>query len=252
MWKTIHASVIGTSHIASGTPCQDESIANILYDINGNDYLVCVVADGAGSATKGGRGAELACVTAISSIEGYLKEATIFIPENVTGWIKKIRQIIFSEAETEELTGRDFACTLLGAVIAQEVAVFFQIGDGAIVISNNNVQGVAFWPDSGQYANMTYFVTDEDALSHLQVAIIDTNIDEVAILSDGLQRLALLFDKKSPHAPFFDSMLCALRLQPEDQAEALQPHLVNFLKSDQVNERTDDDKTLILATKLVG
>lgn len=250
MWKTIHASVIGTSHVGFGSECQDESIADVLLDANDEGYLVCLVADGAGSATKGGRGAELACITAMTSIEQSLRTSSLFTTDLVAGWIENIRQAIFSEAEATELTSRDYACTLLGAVIAPNNAVFFQIGDGAIVVSKNKMQGVVFWPDSGPYANMTYFVTDTDALTNLDVIIINTSFDEIAVLSDGLQRLALLFDRQIPHVPFFDPMLSVLRQQPTDQVECLESQLAIFLGSAQVNERTDDDKTLILSTRL--
>lgn len=250
MWKLLNASVIGTSHVGSGTVCQDDNSTDILHDIDNTEYLVCIVADGAGSAVNGGKGAELACVTAISSIEASLQNSATVTEEVVTSWIEKIRTTIFNEAETDELTPRDFACTLVGAVISQTHAIFFQVGDGAIVVTKNSIQGVAFWPDAGQYANMTYFVTDDDAVSHLHTCIVETNIDEVAVMSDGLQRLALVFDKQLPHQPFFEPMFSTLRKQPAEDVDKLQPQLINFLNSSQVNERTDDDKTLILATKL--
>lgn len=251
MWKVIRASVVGTSHTDSNLPCQDDCYADVMHSTDGLDYLVCLVSDGAGSAKEGGKGAELACVTARSSIEATLGNlrSTPLDETSVLEWIKDIRRAIHEKADSKALTARDYACTLLGAVVSPNKAVFFQIGDGAIVASSGYAQGVVFWPDSGPYANMTYFVTEEDALAHLHVTITSARIDEVALFSDGIQRLALSFEQCTPHTPFFEPMLNVLKRQNPVECEALDEQLARFLNSSQINERTDDDKTLVLATR---
>jgi hypothetical protein len=250
-WKVIKASVIGTSHINSGQSCQDDCYADVITRATGSDYLICIISDGAGSAREAGRGAELTCVTAIKSIEYSLSNLQQEdLNENlVVEWVKDIRRAIYAEAEDKALSARDFACTLLGAVVGQDIAIFFQLGDGAIVVSSHFVQGVVFWPDSGQYANMTYFITEEDALDHLQVFIKNTQIDELALFSDGIQRLALSFQQRTPHVPFFDPMFNILRKCHPDEYDIYNHQLEQFLNSSSINERTDDDKTLILATR---
>jgi hypothetical protein len=251
MWKIIRASVVGTSHTDSNLPCQDDCYADVIPTSDRLDYLVCLVSDGAGSAKEGGKGAELACVTARSSIEatlGSLRSAPLD-ESSVLEWIKDIQRAIYEKAELNALTARDYACTILGAVVGPNKAVFFQIGDGAIVASSGYAKGVVFWPDSGQYANMTYFLTEEDALAHLHVTTTDTHFDEVALFSDGIQRLALSFEQCTPHTPFFEPMLNVLRRQNPVECVALDEQLARFLNSPQINERTDDDKTLVLATR---
>ncbi|MCK5684068.1 protein phosphatase 2C domain-containing protein [bacterium] len=250
MWKVINASVVGTSHNSSATPCQDYSLVDTIIDDNNKEYLICLVADGAGSAANSAEGSELACVTTMTKIEQTLKASVPLSNNAVVDWIKTVQSTIHDVAALNNLTERDYACTLLGAVIGSDISIFFQVGDGAIIVSNNNVQGVVFWPDQGAYANMTYFVTGVDALQHLNVSIIDNRIDEISLLSDGLQRLALHFNKKIPHAPFFDPMLAVLRQQQAGKKKHLNSQLASFLDSPQVNERTDDDKTLVLATRI--
>lgn len=251
MWKVVSASVVGTSHIEANIPCQDDCYSEIIRGVDGQDYLVCVVADGAGSAKEGGKGAELACLVSLSSIETSLNAVTSFQPTAsiVREWVEAARRAIHEEAQARSLTARDFACTLLAAVVGPRGVVFFQIGDGAIVASSGYSYGVVFWPESGPYANMTYFVTDEDALEHLQIAITSARIDEVALFSDGLQRLALSFEQLAPHAPFFEPMLGVLRKRNADECDDLGEQLAQFLGSQRINERTDDDKTLVLATR---
>ena len=251
MWKIIRAAVVGTSHTDSNLSCQDDCYADVIRITDGSDYLVCLVSDGAGSAQEGGKGAELACVTARSSIVATLGNLRppLLDRSSLRSGLKNIRRAIYETADANALTARDYACTLLGAVVSPNKAIFFQIGDGAIVASSGYAQGVVFWPESGPYANMTNFVTEEDALAHLLISVTSTYIDEVALFTDGIQRLALSFEEHIPHTPFFEPMFNVLRRQNPVECEILDEQLARFLNSPQLNERTDDDKTLVLATR---
>ncbi len=249
MWKIVRASVIGTSHASSALSCQDDCYAD-----NFQNHLICLVADGAGSAKQGDMGAELACRTAREHIEAALDDGAplpILDELAVKEWIHAVRQMISETAEADGLTVRDYACTLLAAVIGTKESVFFQIGDGAIVASNGSAQGIVFWPEAGMYANMTHFITDSDMFSHLHIAVVKASIKEVALFSDGLQRLALSFEQRIPHVPFFEPMLAVLRKQELSTCDALDEQLARFLGSRHVNERTDDDKTLVLASRRI-
>lgn len=251
MWKLIRASVTGTAHASSALPCQDHCLADTLSPTSAPDCLVCLVSDGAGSAKQGRRGAELACTRAWSAIK-----TAVFTPGSdplnasiVRKWVKAVRRSIQTMAKAEHAVTGDYACTLLGAVIGADWALFFQIGDGGIVASVGGAQGVVFWPDTGPYANMTYFITDKDALTHLRVIFTRARIEEIALFSDGLQRMALSFQQLTPHTPFFEPMLAVLRKKRQDRVHALDGPLAVFLNSLPVNRRTDDDKTLVLATR---
>jgi len=73
-------------------------------------------------------------------------------------------------------------------------------------------------------------------------------VQRLAVFTDGLQRLAINMAAQTPHEPFFArffSILAKASLQDEEQ---LQDALETFLKSQPVEERTDDDRTLVLAT----
>ena len=100
---------------------------------------------------------------------------------------------------------------------------------------------------SGEYANMTRFVTDEDAVSALATKTYSTPVLRAAAFSDGIQKIAMNLATNVPHEPFFAPFFKALANATPDQEDKLHAALVRFLNSASVNERTDDDKTLALA-----
>jgi hypothetical protein len=254
-WRIACASVIGTSHSRLAQPCQDACHCEVLAAGGDEPVLVALAADGAGSAPRAEIGSALACsllrreiVTALASglSPGSLTR------EFVTGMVRGAGAAIAARAEGEGRRPRDFATTVLGAVVAAEEAVFFQVGDGAIVVSTPGEDGEfgwIFWPESGEYENTTFFLTDPDMEDHLQWEHCARACDRVALFSDGLQRLALHFLSRTAHAPFFRSMMQAIEAAADDSPEVLSRELALHLSSPAVNARTDDDKTLILATR---
>jgi hypothetical protein len=100
---------------------------------------------------------------------------------------------------------------------------------------------------TGEYANMTNFVTDVNAIDLLAVKMFSNRADKVAVFSDGLQRLALNMETNTAHDPFFTPFFTVLSAATSAQEDLLKTQLAQFLQSPAVNERTDDDKSLVLA-----
>ena len=247
-WRVIHKSVKGTSH----RDCQDSCLVKSISKSDNLNYLICIASDGAGSALNGKQGAEIACKSAILEIEKTLDQTTVFTQDIVMKWVENIRQAILLKADEEKQPVRDYACTLIGTVIGNDCSVFFQKGDGAIVTfkGTKTLNGrIIFWPASGLYPNMTYFITDEDIYNKLYISIQTEYFDDISIFTDGLQSLALDFKTRTAYIPFFESMINILRNQSVNELDILENKLTIFLESPQVNERTDDDKTFILATR---
>ena len=140
------------------------------------------------------------------------------------------------------------ATTLLGCVVGPNGSLFVQIGDGAMLFRGVESFEYAFWPHSGEYANMTNFLTSDDYADKFEWKIVDEKIDELVAFTDGLERLILKFEDQTIHEPAIVPMLKAIK-ESETGEEFFEP-LREFLNSEGVNERTDDDKTLILATRL--
>lgn len=251
-WKYVYGTVAGTSHLARGLPCQDYSLIREFIRADTEPVLLMVASDGAGSASRSELGSKLVCDSIHTRTDAYLKQSSAIsdITEDlIKDWLDDwIRRDLYKQASAEELKVREFACTLIVALIGATTSIFFQIGDGAIVIGQDGEYRPVFWPQNGEYANSTYFVTDDTAPDNLLFQKLET-VNEVAVFTDGLQGLALKFDTKSAHNPFFIPFFTRLRSEPAGECEVLSPLLQEFLISPAVNDRTDDDKTLLLATR---
>ena len=249
-WKTVFDSVKGTSHETNDQPCQDCCRVITQSSTNG-DVLIAVCADGAGSAEHSDQGSQIACDRFVELCKEYLLENGSIHEINhdlVSSWLEQIRDSIVEKAEEFETTIRQMATTLLGCIIASGESLFVQIGDGAMVFRSEDNFECAFWPHTGEYANMTNFLTSDDFAEKFEWKIVNEQINEFVGFTDGLERLVLKFEDQSVHEPAIVPMLDAIRRS--DTGEEFFEPLRGFLNSDSVNERTDDDKTLVLATRL--
>jgi hypothetical protein len=250
-WHWISASVRGTSHLSSGTECQDSHFCAQIPSSEG-EILVALVSDGAGSAKRSAIGSQMICEVMHEQAEQYFAEQGQLSQINrrlIANWIELFRNEVILRADGEGVSDRDFACTLLGVLVGPNSAVMFQIGDGAIVYSPSPATPykLAFWPERGEYENTTYFATQPTFLEQLQFSLLDEQVAEVALLSDGIQRLALNYQTREPHQPFFAGFFPTLRSTAAGDLRSISDKLAEYLDSPKINERTDDDKTLVLA-----
>ena len=102
------------------------------------------------------------------------------------------------------------------------------------------------WPSQGQYASTTFFVTDDEL--QLRISRFNTPLRTLALLTDGLERLALDFATTAAHVPFFSAIAAPVQASvAQGRDSRLSEALRSYLGSDRINERTDDDKTLLVA-----
>ncbi len=219
---------------------------------SGAEILVASLADGAGSASQSEHGARLAvdafqrdfatAAQAEAGLDGVDRDV-------VLRWLMDVQDAIRTRAAAEGHQARDYACTFLGAVITEQAAIYVQIGDGAIVTDEGEGYGAIFWPQHGEFANSTFFVTMEDAAGIIQFERRDGTVGELAMFSDGLERLVLDMTARTVHAPALRPIfgwLAATEPAPGGEPSGV---ISAYLNSANVNRRTDDDKTLIMATR---
>ena len=243
-WAVIAGSVAGTSHARLGTPCQDASSSTTFGEQG--DWLAIAVADGAGSASHSDRGSSVCVAELLKNVQS-LPNEELLTADGMLKLFNSARNAVLAEADLLKVSSRELACTALFALVGPSCGMFGQVGDGAIVVGDGLTYRMAHWPEPGEYANLTDFLTDKDFAKTFQFVSITEPINEVAVLSDGLQRLCLNFADKSPHDPFFRPLF--RRLITESNPTDLESPLREFLDSPTVNARTDDDKSLVLAVR---
>jgi hypothetical protein len=136
--------------------------------------------------------------------------------------------------------------------VADDSGLFIaHIGDGAIVLQDE-VGGpweCISWPTTGEYASTTYFVTD-DAGVRLHTRAYERAPRALAMFSDGIERLVLDFKELKAPPSFFDTMAKSMHGAVASGVQRdLSKQLGSYLDSSKINERTDDDKTLIVAIR---
>ncbi len=245
-WQVIGTSVIGTSHTVSGKPCQD---SHGFQSLPGN-VLILAVADGLGTAEKSDTGSRLAVDTALATLAGSLGNRPPTADETraaLENAFLKARASLENKADADGLALRDLGTTLICVVLTPARIACGQIGDGAVVVQQpDDVMVTLSSPQRGEYANETVPLTTRNALSMVRYSHQDIQVKALAMISDGLQNLALINPGYVPHTPFFKPFFDSILSKTLD-VEQTRTRLETFLSSERICSRTDDDKTFVLA-----
>ena len=258
-WRIQGASVTGIGHLKNGRGCDDAHAYRRL----SNGTLILAVADGAGSADRAAEGALLAVSTALDTAETMLMSQDE--PANHEQWsafLESVLKAVRTSIEERATTGRPhqdehqeklaplplhaLATTILLAILTTHGVAVAQIGDGAIIVQHvdGSLQALTK-PEHGDYINETIFITSDDYLHHVQYKALQVPLQGIALLTDGLERLALNIHTNAPFRPFFTPLFLFTA-----NAESTGKELQTFLTSERVCARTDDDKTLVLAVRV--
>ncbi|NDC40505.1 MAG: hypothetical protein EBZ77_02990 [Chitinophagia bacterium] len=250
-WRAIGASVTGTAHTAREAACDDAHCFAVFTDKQGNEVLAACVADGAGSSACAATAAKVVVMQTIYELGEAITAGADITAPFCYELGEKLYDSLVELAGDMGMPLSDFYCTWLGAVLFKDYACFFQIGDGAIIRRDDLGFCSAVWmPESGEYLNETDFLAADEHMARLKVTVLQETIDEVAMLTDGLQMLCINFEHGTIHQPFFTGMFAHLQHTVTAAGQArLTTQLEEYLNSPGINERTDDDKTLFVATR---
>ncbi|MBA5865376.1 MAG: hypothetical protein GDA67_01620 [Nitrospira sp. CR1.3] len=152
-----------------------------------------------------------------------------------------------TDAATSGLDPFQYSCTLLLALAGPDCSVYAQVGDGAIVIGDGSAFQHVFWPESGEFNSITYFVTNKDAIEHLQVQIHNGAPKALAPFSDGIEQVMLRFQNRAARNDIFKVLFERLAKGAPGYSTAVPQELDGFLRGPAVLGRIYDDRTLILA-----
>jgi hypothetical protein len=254
-WRIAGASAIGTSHAKTGAPCQDAFKCALMSGEQEKEVVLLLACDGAGSAKFSDIGAELACREFASNLELFLCDGhriESLTSEKIREWLDNVVAALDARATADGERLRDYACTLLAAILSQTHAAFIQIGDGAMVVRETDEEWCyIFWPQHGEYINTTCFITEPASVDNFEFALEARPIHEIAVFTDGIEPLVLQYATSTVHSPWFNQMLPPVRgLEQPGVDEGLSQKLGIYLASQAVCARTDDDKTLLLASRI--
>ena len=143
-----------------------------------------------------------------------------------------LRQVISSlsiQAENNNYSIDDLACTLLIAIATPNGIAAMQIGDGFITVRYPEQDPLLlFSPDKGEYINETTFVTSTNALKDMKVVVQPGQPEFICASTDGLERLAIRLSDWTP----FSSFLSTTRTIPagNGQLRRIRRILTEFFK----------------------
>lgn len=245
-WKIAAASVQGTSHLEKAIPCQDAHAFKLLP----GGVLLAAVADGAGSAQRSQEGAQCAVDQALAGLQTMIEGGQ---PDTEEEWLSGMAQVfqqtsqsITQIAADANTSVRVFATTLTCVVVCGDWLAAGQIGDGAIVIQHpDHTLSIPLLPQRGEYANEANFLTMPDAMQFASFFAARQPLRALALTTDGMLRLAFRLPGYEPYPRFFEPLLAFAAENGDDVQEHVE--LREFLASERVCARTDDDKTLLLA-----
>lgn len=254
-WKIALASATGLGHRREGTGCQDRGAAGLLDSPDG-EVLVLVACDGLGSASHSDLAAQITCDNMLAGLTAHLERSPADPPiaDQVNGWMELAIGDMAQHALRLAVPASEFACTLLLAVVAQHWSAYAQVGDGAIVLAGSGDAADwswVFWPEGGEeYINETACLRPGFPLPALQMKTGENLADEIAVFTDGLQGMALHYASQTVHAPFFAPLFDPLRAwEGRGVSEALTRSLASLLADGAFDRRSEDDRTLLLATR---
>lgn len=251
-WRWAGACSIGTSHIKYGTKCQDRASCVIVKALAAH-YLTIVVSDGAGSASHGALGAWITCHRFQRAVVNHLRAGSALegIDNGIAAsWLEEVRERIRTCSSDLGVRVRDFAATVVAAILSPEGAVIVHVGDGAAVLRSVQTGEwiVPSWPYHGEYASTTRFVTDDSLL-------VDSvhragQFDRVAVFSDGIEYLILDHRTRTAPTSFFDRLTQPVAdASGSGRKRGLSKHLRAYLDSKDVCDATDDDKCLVIGVQ---
>ena len=215
------------------------------------------VADGAGSAARSDEGSRIAVATAVETmVRGIEKRpATASSRHLATSLVRtavqRAKNAVARHARKQSIEARDLASTLIVAIASERLLTAAQIGDGAVIAFN--IDGgrarTMCAAHTGEYANETTFITSRTRPHRIaSVGHVDgSRYDALALITDGLQGLALKMPEREAFMGFWKPMLNDLAHTGD--AEAVSARLHAFIGGERMRSRTSDDVTIAIATR---
>lgn len=247
-WKIAGASVIGKQHEDAGGRCEDAWSSARRALPSGHEVLAVCVSDGAGSAANGWVGAQMTSRV----LANWLAENSDILFRSVTDdkkWTiaSTLKRTLRRAADRNGCNFKSYACTIVAVMTVTDGRwLTVHLGDGAIVGKFGDDLKAVSVPRKGEFANETYFVTDNDAADSIDIQQ-STNYEAAlpasafAMFTDGVE--ASLVNRRSGEVSrALSDMFCWLSSNSEeDVSDALEHNIRQVFR-----QRTGDDCSLAI------
>jgi hypothetical protein len=245
VWQVASASVTGPSHIKRGVGCDDAAASAAA-----GSSLFAVVCDGAGSSQFGARGAEMAARLLIERLAAADGDTPSRVPDPaaVRTALHDVHAILLGQAEREGAKPSAFATTVVGTWINATDGLLFHLGDGvALAFAADNEVLALSRGRLSEYANETYFLTDESWEESLMFEPVPSAVESLFLMTDGVTPFAM--DLATPKTSFHDGVLAYLRRNGAAKGAAA---IQRLLDKDEARAKVSDDKTLLWAHRALA
>jgi hypothetical protein len=242
-WKVRASTILGASHERKNVPCQDAFAA-----WSDGPRCIAVVADGAGSAPRGGEGAERAAQVIVACLSA--RPAGSGTREAIRAAMREARTVLSNEATLAGEKLRSFATTVVGGVLQGGHGLFFHLGDGLALAFGGAppyVLRAASHGTPSEFANISSFLTDADWEQNLVFTPV-RSASCAMLMTDGFSPFAVGSDGQ-PKLRFCEPILDFMERHPgEVGARAL----ADMMNREIVRKTSGDDCTLLWAGRHGG
>ncbi len=253
-WRVAVATAAGASHLRDNIPNQD-AVACRLVEVGHGQVVIAAVADGAGSASRSDEGSQVAVNAAVATIaDGINRQPAAAFSEPMAeslarDAIRQAKVAVERHGQRHNVPARELASTLIVAFASDALLTAAQVGDGAVVAFNidNGAARTLCDAHTGEYANETTFITSRSRPHEIASVghVSGYDYDALALITDGLQNLALKMPEREAFLGFWNPML--QDLANTDQPEAVPDRIHAFISGERVQSRTTDDVTIAIA-----
>ena len=189
LFQLAKGTITGREHIRLGKNNQDA-----YYSVSNEDYTIAVVCDGCGSGLHSEVGAKIGAKLVVKAISNELQNGldnTNFwdnIRLNLLSEIKKIVNIL-TEEDIVKFIYDYFLFTIVGVIITPSKTIIFTIGDGVIIVNNEQTFIESFSNNAPPY--LAYGLCNYPELSEFKIyhELETKDINNILIGTDGVNDL---------------------------------------------------------------
>jgi len=255
----------GITHIYNDTECQDSCLIDFV-DTDKEEILIIAVGDGHGDKKHdlSRHGSKIACDVIVSFVREILNkesnEASVFEfftsaefkIKLVENWKRKVLEVYRKEKDEDQTKTNNevidrYGTTLLFAIEYKEFYIVGQLGDGGIIILNddNKKCRIHIYRPNKKIGGSTHSLCMEYAEAFVNVKVYSQKeVDGIVIMTDGYYDLWESDEKLFEASRFFVN---TLKLKDSDETEIIEKYSEQY--NNAVDYASDDISIGVLAKK---